>query len=111
MKEILATEINATGTIAATVFTLPEQPSELFTCLIDFVLIVVLITLLKSAWNDYMTLKGIPVSKKQKILFWELVTFTALFTAYITGHFCVILPLLFMLTILVLWYLVQVYAR
>ena len=111
MNEIVTTEMEIPNTIAATIFALPEHIPELSGCLIDFVLVFLLILLLKSSWIDYMAMKGKVVNKKQKVLFWEISTFIALFVFYGIGQYCVVLPLLFMLTIFVLWYLVQVYAR
>ena len=111
MKEILALAVENESSIAATIFTMPNQVNELVSCLTDFVLVVILILLLISAWTDYNAIKGKTLSKKQKIFFWEMATFAAIFIFYAFGHYCVVLPLMFMLSILVLWYLVQVYAR
>jgi hypothetical protein len=111
MDDILSTSIAGTSTIAATVFALPTEATELTSCIIDFVLVFALILLLKTAWIEYHALKGVKLSKKKKILFWEIATFAAIIVFYFVGNYCVVLPLLFMLAVLVLWYLVQVYAR
>ena len=111
MKEIIDISVESQNNLALTVFSVPNEISELTLCLINFILVVAVMLLLLSAWTDYKALKGIVVSKKEKILFLELITFSSLFIFYIGGNFCVILPLMFMLSILVLWYLVQVYAR
>lgn len=111
MNELLSINVRAEETIATTLFSFPSALPEFVGCTTDFILLFLIILILKLIWTQRASEKGVRISKKQKILFWEIATLVALFVFFIIGHYCVVLPLLFMLSILVLWYLVQVYAR
>lgn len=92
-------------------FVLPASVSGLFTCLMYFLCVTAAIVLFEKIWSRSFVFKTKEEQQIQRILLWELGTVCAIIIVYIFRFYCVILPLLFLLASLAMWYLVRIIGR
>ena len=92
-------------------FVLPADFSGLVFCLGVFLLSVVGIVWFEKFWikRDHYVDKH--ERNIQRILLWEFGSVVSLIVIYILKLYCVVLPLLFLITVLSMWYLVDTIHR
>jgi hypothetical protein len=92
-------------------FVLPGDPIGLLVCILQFLVVVGLIVLLEKIW--IRRIKCVRGYERciHRILLWEFGTVVALIAVYVAKFYCVVLPLLFLLAFLAMWYLVRVLGR
>ena len=92
-------------------FALPNDQTELMLSIFLFLGVVLLIYVLGSVWIRLFVSVPEDVKKLKKILIWEFGTVLSIIGVFLFGQYCVILPLLFFLAFLVMWYLVRAIGR
>ena len=95
-------------TYTGALFALPEGANELFGCIGYFLLITGSIFLAEFAWNQMKTKRR---TLSMRILFWELGAVLAIIIAYAEQAYCVVLPLMFLLVFLIMWFLTIIITR
>lgn len=92
-------------------FMLPGDPIGLLVCILEFLMVVGLIIAFEKIWiRRIKCVRGYEWCI-HRILLWEFGTVVALIVVYVAGFYCVVLPLLFLLAFLSMWYLVRVLGR
>lgn len=92
-------------------FIVPADIIGLLNCIGLFLISVVFIVALERVWRYRIRCTKGYERCINRILLWEFGTVLALIAVYILGFYCTVLPLLFLLTFLSLWYLVCVLGR
>jgi len=87
-----------------TIFTLPERPGELLLCILSFLLVVFGIILVHHVWSRKTRQK---CTLNRRILFWQFGVVITMIGAFLFNFYCVILPLMFLLAALIMWYLTR----
>jgi len=93
---------------AMPIFVLPENVAGLMTCIFLFLIAALLIYLLEKLWMRSFVFKTVEAKNLQRILIWEFGTIVSIIGAFMLEQYYVVLPLLFLLAFLVMWYLVRV---
>lgn len=93
-------------------FVLPTDSTGLMIGIVQFLAAVILIVIFERIWiKRFRDRKGGLEWHIHRILLWEFGTLVALIGSYIFTLYYVILPLLFLLAFLSMWYLVRVLGR
>lgn len=92
-------------------FVVPADITGLFWCVVHFVGIVFLIILLEKYWMRRLHFVSSHERSLYRILLWEFGAVVALMVIYIAKLYCVVLPLLFLIAFLSMWYLVDIIHR
>lgn len=92
-------------------FMVPASLAGLLLCIVEFSLVSLVIFLFERSRFPRLYRKKGPDAEVQRILLWELGTVVALIAVYLLGRYWVVLPLLFLLAFLSMWYLVRVVGR
>ncbi len=93
---------------AMPIFVLPENAAGLITCIFLFLIVASLIYLLEKIWMRSFVFKTVEAKKIQRILMWEFGTVISIIGVFFLKQYCVVLPLLFLLAFLIMWYLIRV---
>ena len=105
-------EISGEGSeILVPLFVLPADVYGLFICCMSFLGIAILIYIFEKWWINRTPYLYGESKCAQRILIWEFGTVVSLIFTHTFGFYCVVLPLLFLLAFLSMWYLVRVVAR
>ena len=96
---------------AMPIFVLPDDQTGLIICIFLFVIVAFLIYLLERIWMRQFVFKTVEAAQLQKILIWEFGTVISIIGAFLLKQYYVVLPLLFLLVFLIMWYLIRVIGR
>ena len=102
---------NILSAVAVPLFVLPDNQTGLIFSTILFLMIVFLIYLLEQIWIRRFVFKTAEVRELQKILIWEFGTVVSIIGVFFLKQYCVVLPLLFLLAFLIMWYLIRVVSK
>lgn len=101
-------EENQKALSAMPIFVLPENVAGLMTCIFLFLIATLLIYLLEKIWMRSFVFKTVEVAQLQRILIWEFGAVVSIIGAFLLEQYYVVLPLLFLLAFLIMWYLIRV---
>lgn len=93
---------------AVPIFVLPDDQTGLIISILLFLVVAFLIYLLERIWMRQFVFKITEEMQLQRILIWEFGTIISIIGAFLLKLYCVILPLLFLLAFLIMWYLIRV---
>lgn len=92
-------------------FILPDNSTGLIICISLFLVVAFLIYLLERIWMRQFVFKTVEARELQRILMWEFGAVVSIIVVFLLKLYCVVLPLLFLLVFLIMWYLVRVIGR
>ena len=96
---------------AVPLFVLPDDRTGLISSVFLFLMIAFLIYLLERIWMRRFVFKTVEAKELQRILIWEFGTVVSIIGVFFLKQYCVVLPLLFLLAFLIMWYLVRVVGK
>ena len=111
ITEKLIKKENQKALYAMPIFVLPDNQTGLIICIFLFVIVAFLIYLLERIWMRQFVFKTVETMQLQRILIWEFGTVVSIIGAFLLKQYCVVLPLLFLLAFLIMWYLIRVIGR
>ena len=96
---------------SASIFLLPDSREEMLICVLLFFIMSLLIYYFESLWTQRFAFKTVEERRLQRVLIWEFGTVLSIVTVFFLKQYIVILPLLFFLAFLIIWYLFLVIKR
>ena len=93
------------------VFVLPDNSTRLVTSILLFLFVALLIYFLERVWIKHFVFKTKETEELQRILIWEFGTILSIIGVFFLKQYCVVLPLLFLLIFLIMWYLIRVVSK
>ncbi|MCK5027237.1 MAG: hypothetical protein KAS07_02365 [Candidatus Pacebacteria bacterium] len=92
-------------------FVLPAEFSGLLWCIGIFLVIALGVVLFERFWIKKICCVNEHERGLYRILLWELGSVVSLIIIYVSKLYCVVLPLLFLIAFLSMWYLVDIIHR
>ncbi|MCK5096280.1 MAG: hypothetical protein KAR24_02915 [Candidatus Pacebacteria bacterium] len=102
--------IEVESEILIPLFVLPADVWGLVLCSVSFLSITVVVYFFERFWTKRASCVYGENGRVQRILLWEFGTVVSLIFAHLLGFYCVVLPLLFLLAFLSMWYLIRAVA-